>query len=86
MPDVKYEERVMKLKEGDRLCIYSDGVPEAMSPELEEFGDQRLLDSIAENVTSSLEDCISCLVKRIEEWCGAKGPKDDVSVVALEIT
>ena len=85
MPDVEYEEKVVKLKKGDRLCIYSDGIPEAMNPGFEEFGDRRLLESIVGNLTSSLEDCISGLLKGVEEWCGTKGLNDDVSLVALEI-
>ena len=41
-----YEERSVRLAAGDRLYLYSDGVPEAMNPAGERFGDARLLEAI----------------------------------------
>ena len=44
LADDAYEERSVRLEAGDRLYLYSDGVPEAMDPAGKQFGDARLLE------------------------------------------
>ena len=41
-----YGERSVRLAAGDRLYLYSDGVPEAMDPAGELFSDARLLEAL----------------------------------------
>ena len=48
LADDAYEERSVRLGAGDRLYLYSDGVPEAMDPAGEAFGDARLLEAIGQ--------------------------------------
>ena len=43
LADDAYEERSVRLAAGDRLYLYSDGVPEAMDADGNAFGDARLL-------------------------------------------
>ena len=85
LDDVDYDERVLVLREGERLCLYSDGVPEAMSPANQEFGDKRLLDTLSANRSHPLDQCITKLLAKVESWCSPTGPKDDVSILAVEI-
>jgi sigma-B regulation protein RsbU (phosphoserine phosphatase) len=85
LPEPDFEQITITLDQGERLCIYSDGVPEAMDPEYKQFGNQRLMDSLMETRAFSLNDGVTRLVSQIERWCGDSGPKDDVSVVAFEI-
>lgn len=73
------------MNPGDRLCIYSDGVPEAMSPDLEEFGTERLMQILRNNTSRPFDDSVSDLLGQIEQWCGKAGPKDDISILAVEI-
>jgi serine phosphatase RsbU (regulator of sigma subunit)/ABC-type amino acid transport substrate-binding protein len=80
-----YEEHRTTLEAGERLLIYSDGVPEAMNPENEQFGNERLLEVLGDNTSRTLELGVADLLFRVEQWCGETGPKDDVSVLALEI-
>ena len=42
-PDWQYEAGEVQLAPGDRLVLFTDGVTEAMSPQGEEFGEERLL-------------------------------------------
>ena len=42
-PDWRYEAGEIQLAAGDRLVLFTDGVTEAMSPQFEEFGEERLL-------------------------------------------
>jgi sigma-B regulation protein RsbU (phosphoserine phosphatase) len=43
VPGVVYEETELALAPGDRLILYTDGIAEAMDPEREPFGTERLL-------------------------------------------
>jgi len=82
--DVDYAEHTLKLNPGDRLAIYSDGIPEAMSPEMEQLGDDRMLKAFRDSRDQELEQSVLSVVADVEAWCGKRGPLDDVSLLALE--
>ena len=42
--------------------------------------------SVAEKRFFSLKDSLSSLLGSVEEWYGGAMPKDDISIVAVEIT
>ncbi len=85
LEDVEFEETCLQLEPGDRLYFYSDGVPEAMDPELNEYGDKRMLQLITEGHSQSLDDAVAGLLASVEKWCNPTGPRDDVSILALEV-
>jgi len=83
--DRTYPEHVMKLEPGDRLFIYTDGIPEAVNPSREPFGTQRLLDSLAGSHAQPLEESLASLWDDVERWRATSAGQDDASVVAVEI-
>jgi sigma-B regulation protein RsbU (phosphoserine phosphatase) len=84
MEDVEVEEVQVALQSGDRLYLFSDGVNEAMDAELEEFGQERLLETIARGQSLSVEESVSLIGQAVGDWCRTKGPKDDISILAVE--
>ncbi|MBA3313702.1 MAG: SpoIIE family protein phosphatase [Planctomycetota bacterium] len=80
-----YEERCVRVGDGDRLYLYSDGLPDAMSPAGERFGDARLLDMIETGAARPLNEGIVSLLDEVTLWQGGESPQDDMSVLALEI-
>ena len=80
-----YDEQVVTLHPGDRLFLYSDGIPEALGPEDSAFGLRRLLATVSTARRLSLEESVAALRSGVEDWCGASGVADDVSVVAVEV-
>ena len=83
--DRTYPEHLMKLEPGDRLFIYTDGIPEAMNPSREPFGTQRMLDSLASNHALPLEESLASLWNEVERWRATSSGQDDASVVGVEI-
>jgi sigma-B regulation protein RsbU (phosphoserine phosphatase) len=83
--DFDYEEYVVQLQSGDRLCIYSDGVPEGLNSELESFTNERMLDVCRGTRSEDLHTATENLLKAVEQWCGESKPKDDVSILAVEV-
>jgi len=73
------------LSPGDRLFVFSDGVPEAMDQDLEELGDERMLKSIAETSGKTLDEAVAHIKAKVDDWCRVNGPKDDVSILAVEM-
>lgn len=85
MEDLEADEEVVSLNAGDRLFVFSDGVPEAMNEHLEEFGDPRMLALIAETRGMSIDDAVAHIKNAVDDWCRVKGPKDDVSILAVDL-
>jgi sigma-B regulation protein RsbU (phosphoserine phosphatase) len=85
MDDIEFEEEVVMLNPGDRMFLYSDGVPEAMDEELNQLGEKRMVDIISQVQSEPLEDGVAKLCESVEVWCKKNGPKDDVSILVFEI-
>lgn len=83
--DMQFDEEVVTLDAGDRIFFYSDGVPEAMDPELNEFGNERMIEVISSTQCEPLTDSVEVLRDSVAKWCGNAGPKDDVSILALQV-
>jgi sigma-B regulation protein RsbU (phosphoserine phosphatase) len=81
-----YTERAVTLRPGDRLYLYSDGVPEAFNAQGSQFGTERLMKTLEENRKSTLDASLADVLSRLEDWCGSPRPVDDVSILAVELT
>ena len=81
-----YEERSVHLGTGDRLYLYSDGVPEAMDPTGEPFGDARLLEAVGRGRPEPLQAGVATLLGEISRWHGSGKPLDDISILAVEVS
>ncbi|MDB4750050.1 fused response regulator/phosphatase, partial [Rubripirellula sp.] len=84
--NTEFEEHTLQLAPGDRLYLYSDGVPEAMDHDLEEFGDDRMIESLTNSVSESVQQSVESLFGAVKNWSSQKGAKDDVSILGIEIT
>ncbi len=80
-----FGERSVRLAPGDRLYLYSDGLPDAMSPGGERFGDARLLEAIVRGRGEPLREGIATLLGEIARWHGGEHPQDDISILAVEV-
>jgi sigma-B regulation protein RsbU (phosphoserine phosphatase) len=86
LADDAYEERSVRLRAGDRLYLYSDGVPEAMDAAGKLFGDARLLEAIGRGRSERLPESMAMLLGEITRWHGAENSRDDISILAAEIS
>jgi phosphoserine phosphatase RsbU/P len=86
LADDAYEERSVRLAAGDRLYLYSDGVPEAMDADGKVFGDALLLATIGEGRSELLDYGVATLAESIAKWRGPEKPQDDISTLAVEFS
>jgi sigma-B regulation protein RsbU (phosphoserine phosphatase) len=81
----EYQENSVQLYPGDRLYLYSDGIPEAENSENVLFGTDRMLTIIQSSDALSLEESLDKLLAEVEDWAGSSDLKDDVTLLSIEI-
>ena len=84
--DEAYEEYHVRLEPGDRLLAYSDGLTEALGPEQDLFGQDRVLEALDAARARSIASILSDLSGRVDEWTGPVVRQDDLSMLMLERT
>jgi sigma-B regulation protein RsbU (phosphoserine phosphatase) len=85
MADVQYEEESITLEAGDRLLVFSDGIPEARNEAGEQFGLERLRAAVQSTRDRTLRDEVDAVVRDVRAWCAPHEPQDDISLLALEL-
>jgi phosphoserine phosphatase RsbU/P len=83
--DAEFDEFQLQLQPGDRLLLYSDGVPEAMDGQLEQLTNERMLAELDRSRDAKLSDQVAHIRQVVDQWCQPKGPLDDVSILAIAI-
>ena len=71
------------LESDDFVILISDGLPEQMNDQREQFGMQRVYDVLLKNGNSSPGDVINELKSAIYAWKGNQPIQDDMSIVCL---
>jgi sigma-B regulation protein RsbU (phosphoserine phosphatase) len=84
LPDTIYEERSVKLAEGDRMYLVTDGLTDAEDIAGQEFGKSRVLETFDRNRNRSLDESLGAVVACVEQWCAPGRPADDVAILAIE--
>ena len=78
-----YAERRATLQPGETLVMYSDGVSEAMNPEGEEFGTERLKRLFEGAAPTSAEEANATILKAITAFAGDHAQSDDITCLVL---
>ena len=79
-PDRDYEEETVELYPGDVFIAFSDGLTEPEN-EFGEFGEERLLETIAAYRHLPLERICEHAVSAIQDWIGSTEQPDDITLV-----
>jgi sigma-B regulation protein RsbU (phosphoserine phosphatase) len=81
-----YQEGTIKLEPTDLIVVFSDGIPEALSPSGDEFGDERLQECLEANRTADPSRVVEHLLAAVSEFSRGSGQIDDITVLALRYT
>lgn len=72
------------LNEGELVLLTSDGLTEATSPSDEEFGLDRVLETVRLHLREPAVEIIEALHQSLVEFTGRTKPEDDVTIVVLK--
>ncbi|HET7102064.1 MAG TPA: SpoIIE family protein phosphatase, partial [Terriglobia bacterium] len=81
----EYQEVSLNLKKGDLLAFFSDGLVEAMNPELQEFGARHLANLLRDNASRPLREIIDMLFGEIARFEEGRPPRDDQTLVLARV-
>jgi sigma-B regulation protein RsbU (phosphoserine phosphatase) len=84
MEDVRYRAGELKLYPGDRLFLYTDGVPEATSTENKLYGEDRLLDFMNRNSNVKATTLLPALKADIDAFVGEAPQFDDITMLMFD--
>ena len=79
-----FEEGSVTLAPGDFLLTFSDGVSEAMDSSGEEFGDERLLASLAEMTATEVEPQLKHVFASVSKFTAGAAQNDDVTAMVVD--
>ena len=77
-------EQTIQIQPGDTLVLYTDGYPEAMNENSEEFGEDNLEKLIKENIERKAQEIIRTLEIKIKEWEGNQTAMDDRTIIVIK--
>jgi serine phosphatase RsbU (regulator of sigma subunit) len=83
MKDTGFKEHTIKIKPGEGLCVYSDGVTEAMNEQEQFFGDARLQSILQESTSHSAKETGQEILRKIHAFIGDASLTDDLSMIIL---
>jgi PAS domain S-box-containing protein len=83
--DAKYYETEIFLEKGDRIFLYTDGLPETRNNRGEMFGYDSLLGLIRESGSSGLAESLDNIVREVTVFRGCNAVEDDLLIIACEV-
>ena len=84
MEGVRYRVGELTLCPGDRLFLYTDGVPEATNTENKLYGENRLLDFMNQNAGVDAVALLPALKSNIDEFVGEAPQFDDITMLMFD--
>ena len=84
MENMKYKVHTTKLQPGDRIYMYTDGVPEAHDAELQMFGMEGTSDVLNSVKDEKASDVIEAVCKSVEVFAKGAPQLDDMTMLCLD--
>jgi pimeloyl-ACP methyl ester carboxylesterase len=80
LPGTKYQELQVALPSGSSIVVFSDGVPDAVNLQGEEFGEERIINCCTSLPRgASAEAICMCLFSKVAEWASGVDQFDDTT-------
>jgi len=83
MEGVKFTGYEMKLNPGDRLFVYTDGIPEAIDPQEQQYGTDRLTDKLNHLRDATMAETLPAVREDVAEFAGSAEQFDDITMLGF---
>lgn len=84
MENVRYREYELELNAGDRLFVYTDGVPEATDSSNTLYGTDRMIRALNQAKDGSCSQLLDALHRDVDAFVGEADQFDDITMLCLE--
>ena len=84
MEGMRFRQHSFELHPGDRLFVYTDGVPEATNAENELFGNERMLDVLNSQPDRKPHALLETMKREIDIFVGEAPQFDDITMLCLD--
>ena len=81
---IEFQEDTLQLEKGETIVLFTDGVTEAMTTQNEEFGTERLEDTLAEVAMHNCQQIIDAIKADVAAFVGDAEQSDDITLLALK--
>ncbi|MBQ3904737.1 MAG: ATP-binding protein, partial [Eubacterium sp.] len=85
MPGLKFDDFEIQLNKGDKLFLYTDGVPEATNKENCMFTVNNMLKALNENKNKSPQEILEGVHESVNAFVGEAPQFDDLTMLCIEI-
>ena len=83
MEGIRFKEYTLQLNPGDKLFVYTDGIPEAINVKVEQYGMDRLTDAINRVKDASMAVTLPAVRKDIADFVGEADQFDDITMLGF---
>lgn len=84
MPSMTYDQSQVTLSRGDKLVLYSDGIPECLNQSGKRYTEASLFAALKRHPQSSAAELVEAVREDIVRWRGESELSDDVSLLVME--
>ena len=78
-----YTQKTIPFKSGDLLLTYTDGITEALNSTGEEFGEERLINLVKNNIQLSSYDLKNLILTKVNQFTQSSDISDDQTLVII---
>ena len=83
MEDIPRKEFEITLEPGDRLFVYTDGIPEAINGKEEAYGTERLLACLNTLKDQTQAELLRGVLADVRKFCGGAEQFDDITMLGI---
>ncbi len=84
MPGMQYQEYELSLQKGDGIYVYSDGAPDAVNPQEEQFERERLLAALNKDPDAAPSQLLKQVKDEIDLFVGEADQFDDITMLCMK--
>ena len=84
MGGVRYRDYEILLEPGAKLYVYTDGVAEAVNSSVEQFGTERILETLRGIEDEPPKEIVAAMNAAVKEFVGEVPQFDDVTMLCVE--
>ncbi|MBN1699666.1 MAG: SpoIIE family protein phosphatase [Spirochaetales bacterium] len=84
-PSTRYGQKRVKLKSGDIIILYTDGIIEAMNAKGEQYSSEKFIDLILKNSQKTPKELVEVIKADIEAFVGNKKQHDDQTLILMKV-